>query len=263
MGVTYSNYLKLDELLSLQKERARPAAEDELLFITVHQAHELWFKQLLHESEKLRKDLEEGHAWQAIKSMRRTLCILKLLVQHSDVLETMSPRNFSKFRLFLSQASGLQSYQFRELEIVCGWRHSEATYEIFEENSTARKNISKRLKESTLWEAFYRFLSHYREKCPPLQQNDQRPGLYHLPSEELQAYICKLVQKQPAVDILIELFIDFDEGFQEWRYRHVKIVERTIGDKKQGTGGTNGLEYLKRSLHRQFFPDLWAIRTYF
>ena len=262
MEINYGQYLKLDTLLSLQTPVSRPEAEDELLFISVHQSYELWFKQILQEAGFLCKRLREGNDWQAAKKIRRILVILKLLVQKTDVLETMTPRDFSRFRSFLETASGLQSYQFRELEILCGWRHRQALYDVFAADSTALKNIKRRLQEETLWTCFCTFLRKYEPNLPALQSNSAPYGLRHLPSEELQLCLLKLVKAHAEVDTLVELFVDFDEGLQEWRYRHVKMLERTIGN-TPGTGGTSGLDYLKATLHRQFFPDLWALRNRF
>ena len=261
MSITYSSYLQLDSLLSLQKERAVPAAEDELLFITVHQTHELWFKQLLHESNMLRTALNNKNGWLSARKMRRMLAILKLLVQHSDVLETMTPRHFASFRGFLAQASGLQSFQFKAIEIVCGWRHAPAAYKIFAAGTEARKNIDRYLQESTIWECFCGFLTTYAPTLSPLQKSTVPNTPLHLPCKERQLSIVALLQKYPEIDILVELFADFDEGMQEWRYRHVKMVERTIGS-KPGTGNSTGVDYLKAGLHRQLFPDLWAMRQH-
>ena len=262
MSITYSSYLQLDALLSLQKEQAVPAAEDELLFITVHQTHELWFKQLLHESKMLRTALNNKSGWLSARKMRRMLTILKLLVKHSDVLETMTPRHFASFRDFLARASGLQSYQFRAIEIVCGWRHATALYEIFTQGTKARESIDMYLQESTMWECFCAFLATYEPNLPALQRSNVPNTPLHLPCEKRQASIVALIQKHHEIDILVELFVDFDEGMQEWRYRHVKMVERTIGS-KPGTGNSTGVDYLKAGLHRQLFPDLWAVRQHF
>lgn len=262
MSISYEDYLQLGTLLSLQKERAEPAAEDEPLFITIHQAYELWFKQLLYECAFLSSALRAGNGWAAAKKMRRVLSMLKLLVHQTDILETMTPRSFAQFRDFLEAASGLQSYQFRELEIVCGWRHRRSLYEIFKPGSPARKKIEARLQGAILWEDFYAFLVYYDKKLPALVPNPKAIGLRYLPSAKLQTHIVDLIPKYPEVDVLTELFVDFDEGLQEWRYRHVKMVERTIGN-KTGTGGTRGVDYLKATLHRQFFPDLWEIRSRF
>ena len=261
INLSYEGYLHLDQLLNLQKEKADPAAEDELLFIIIHQTYELWFKQLLHESVFLCQALKQGKGWQAAKKMRRMLSILKVVVNQTDVLETMTPRNFACFRSFLKMASGLQSYQFREIEILCGWRH-ENLYKIFKPGTPARRRIEKRLKEASLWECFCDFLRHYTKDLPAVPRRMREVGLRYEPSEDLQKHIAKLMQTHEEIDILVELFVDFDEGLQEWRYRHIKMVERTIGG-KTGTGGSKGVEYLQKTLYRQAFPDLWQLRNRF
>ena len=262
MSISYADYLKVEELLSLQKRQSSPLAEDELLFIIVHQSYELWFKQLLYEVELLSQGLRESRGWYVTKKLKRVLRILKLAVAQTDILETMTPRGFADFRGFLETASGLQSYQFKEIEIVFGWRHPSAVYKVFKPQSLALQQINARLQEPCLWDYFYGFLQTYDQKLPSLCVNSSPSGLRYLPSEKLQESIFRLMQDYPEIDIIVELLVDLDEGLQEWRYRHLKMVERTIGN-KVGTGGTNGIDYLKNSLHRQLFPDLWAVRNLF
>ena len=262
MSISYADYLKLDELLSMQEERASPRAEDELLFIIVHQTYELWFKQLLYEVGLLSEAFREGQALVAERKLTRVLKVLKLLVHQVDVLETMTPRFFNDFRSFLEASSGLQSYQFRVLEIVLGWRHRASLYEVFETNTMARRAIDEQLKAPCLWDCFHMLLARYHPDLEPLRPNPEVVGLRYLPSEALQQQIAALMRKEAKIDRIVELMIDLDEGLQEWRYRHLKMVERTIGT-KVGTGGSSGVDYLKKTLHRQMFPDLWATRNLF
>lgn len=258
MALTYQEYLHIDELLELQQLRSDPQEHDETLFIIIHQTYELWFKQILHEFELLKKDLELGNAWNSIKTMRRVLVILKIAVAQTDILETMTPLSFNHFRGFLDNASGFQSVQFREIEILCGIHYPHMlSHHKGDQKSLDRLN--RRMKESNLWESFCLFLNKkgYAIEMP---ERVHQKGLIFEPSEENQEILLDIMRNDPETALLCEQLVDFDEGLQEWRYRHVKMVERTIG-KKKGTGGSNGLDYLKKTLHRTIFPDLWAIRT--
>lgn len=257
MALTYLDYLKIDELLSLQQPRSTPEEHDEILFIIIHQTYELWFKQMLHELEQLKIELQSGHTWNSIKTLKRILVILKTVVGQTDILETMTPLSFSHFRGFLENASGFQSLQFREIEILCGW-HSHRSVSLHEPGSNAYQTLVNRMKEPTIWECFCEFLQkeEYPVKKP---QRIDRNGLIYDPSEPTQHILIDIMNNNPETALLCEHLVDFDEGLQEWRYRHVKMVERTIGTKK-GTGGSDGVEYLKRTLHHPIFPDLWAIR---
>jgi len=259
-SLTYTSYLNIDKLLELQDPESEPEEHDEMLFIIIHQVYELWFKQILHEFDKLRPDLEQGKTWSAAKTMRRVLTILKTMVSQIDILETMTPLEFNSFRNFLQNASGFQSVQFREMEIICGMR-SKHIIEVHKDQPELQSNLLKREKESTLWESFCIYL-HYRGHSihPPKRENSE--GLVHNPSEKNQTELIKIMQGDPEAAQLCELFVDYDEGLMEWRYRHVKMVERTIGTKR-GTGRSDGAAYLHKTLSNPIFPDLWAIRTKF
>lgn len=260
MSLTYLSYLKVDELLELQKLQSEPNEHDEMLFIIIHQTYELWFKQLLHEIGLLKNQLELGETWNAIRTMRRILVIMKTIVGQTDILETMTPLSFNQFRKFLQNSSGFQSVQFRELEVLCGLR-SKRMLSPHEPASKAQTTIMKRMEEPTIWEAFVKYLQvrGYQIEIP-VRKNEN--GLVFDPSDEHQRILIDVMTNDHEAGLLCELLVDFDEGMQEWRYRHVKMVERTIGTKK-GTGGSDGVEYLKSTLHHHIFPDLWAIRTQF
>ncbi len=258
MKLTYSNYLKIDELLDLQQLQTEPEEHDEMLFIIIHQTYELWFKQILHEMDKLRGDLKKGKTWAAVKTMKRILTILKTMVAQIDILETMTPLEFESFRGFLDEASGFQSVQFREMEILCGLR-SPHVLKVHENQPQYVERMKERMEEPTLWECFCTLLRQkgYDAKKPE-RENDQ--GLLYNPSEKNQKVLLDIMQNDEETALLCELFVDFDEGMQEWRYRHVKMVERTIGN-KMGTGGSSGVDYLRSTLHQRIFPDLWEIRS--
>ena len=258
MKLTYNNYLKIDELLDLQELRSDPEEHDEMLFIIIHQTYELWFKQVLHEFEKLRKNLKDGKTWAAVKTMKRVLTILKTMVAQIDILETMTPLEFESFRGFLDEASGFQSVQFREVEILCGLR-STHLLKAYQDQPNYIKRMRRRMEEPTLWECFCQLLQkkHYDIEMPERKNEN---GLLYDPSENNQQVLLHIMNNDEETAMLCELFVDFDEGMQEWRYRHVKMVERTIGN-KMGTGGSSGVDYLRSTLHQRIFPDLWEIRS--
>ncbi len=258
MKLTYSNYLKIDELLDLQQLESQPPEHDEMLFIIIHQTYELWFKQILHEFGKLRRELEAGHTWTSVKTMRRVLTILKTMVSQIDILETMTPLEFESFRDFLDEASGFQSVQFREVEILCGLR-SEHMLKAHEHQPKYLQRMKERMDEPTLWESFCSYLRRQGYEIPEPERMNEN-GLLYASSPEAQKVLVDVMKNDPEAALLAELFVDFDEGMQEWRYRHVKMVERTIGN-KMGTGGSDGVKYLRSTLHQRIFPDLWEIRS--
>jgi len=234
MPLTYSRYLKLEELLALQTPASDPPEHDETLFIVIHQVYELWFKLMLHELEKVKRDYSSGDLFGAIATWKRIRMVLKTLVAQIDVLETMTPMSFLTFRDRLDTASGFQSTQFREVEFVIGHRRADILRH-YPAGDAGAGRLRHRLTERSLYDHFYDFLEGRGIAVPPaLRSRD--------------------------VAILLELMTDFDEGLQEWRYRHVKMVERTIGT-KGGTGGSSGAEYLRTTLFQPVFADLWAIRN--
>ena len=258
MPITYPSYLKLEELLSLQQPISDGPEHDETLFIIIHQVYELWFKELLHEIDYLKTLLERRDTPRALHTLKRVLTILKVVVAQIDVLETMTPLEFLSFRERLESGSGFQSFQFRELEFVLGMKNA-AALERYDKGSDARRRLQRRLVEPTLWDSFLRFLSGSGYSVPPAQlERDVRASVQ--PEPDLRPVLIDVYRRDSTVASLCERLVDLDEGFQEWRYRHVKMVQRTIGT-KHGTGGSQGAEYLMTTLNKPFFPDLWAIRT--
>jgi len=258
MPVTYSSYLKLDELLSLQQPVSDGPEHDETLFIVIHQIYELWFKELLHEVDYLISLLGRQDTARALHTLKRILTILKVVVAQIDVLETMTPLEFLSFRERLESGSGFQSYQFRELEFVLGAK-SAAALERYPAGSAARTRLERRLREPALWDAFLRFLA---AKGHPIAREalgrDVTRPVEPVPS--LHPVLVEIYRRDPVLASLCERLVDLDEGVMEWRYRHVKMVQRTIGTKR-GTGGSEGAAYLMTTLNRPMFPDLWEIRT--
>ncbi|MDT4926750.1 MAG: tryptophan 2,3-dioxygenase [Pseudonocardiales bacterium] len=247
--MTYASYLRLPELLSCQS----PATEqhDELLFVIIHQVYELWFKQILHELGMLQRRLESGDGSGALSTARRIAKILKTVVGQLDVLETMTPRQFSSFRPQLGSSSGFQSDQFREIEAVLGRRDV-----ISEDPGTAAA-----VQRPSVFDSLLRYLASagYDVPAPALERDPAAPWPGGDPSilELLGAVYAD--ESAPAAQVC-EALVDIDEGIQEWRYRHVKMVERIIGA-RMGTGGSAGAEYLRSTLFRPAFPDLWDIRS--
>jgi tryptophan 2,3-dioxygenase len=256
-SLTYGSYLDLEELLTLQNPRSSPPEHDEMLFIIIHQTYELWFKELLHEFEKINRDFSSGDLFGAIHTFKRVRTILKVLVAQIDILETMTPSSFSSFRDRLETASGFQSVQFREVEFVLGYKRA-STMKYVKPDFPGYDRLNHRLGERTVIDHFYDFLATRGVHIPNELKNRDltRPNQ---PNEQIQADILRLYQTAPEMSILFELMTDFDEGLQEWRYRHIKLVERTIGA-KHGTGGSPGVPFLKESLFKPVFHDLWAIR---
>jgi len=254
--LTYATYLELEALLNLQHPKSDPVEHDEMLFIVIHQVYELWFKQVLHELEKVRRDFSADDLYGAISTFKRTRMIIKTLVGQLDVLETMSPMSFTAFRDRLDTSSGFQSTQFREFEFILGHKRREVLRHM--PNSADVRRAESRLLERSVIDHFYDLLEQRGVAIPP-RLREKPVDSPTMADEEIQAGLLRLYREQPDSAILFELMLDVDEGLQEWRYRHVKTVERTIGN-KQGTGGSLGVEFLKRSLFQPVFPDLWAIR---
>jgi tryptophan 2,3-dioxygenase len=257
MTLTYSSYLRLQDLLDLQQPKSEPPEHDEMLFIVIHQVYELWFKLLLHETDKVRRDFSADDLYGAVHTFKRMRTIMKTLVSQIDILETMTPRSFASFRNRLDTASGFQSHQYREVEFVFGYKRQGVTGAI-PEGEEGREKVERRRSEPTVMDHFYRFLRQRGLPVPAALLNRDVTQPVE-PDPGLQDAILQAYETQPDLVILFELMTDFDEGLQEWRYRHIKLVERTIGA-KHGTGGSAGVEFLKRSLFVQLFPDLWAVR---
>lgn len=259
---TYGSYLMIPELLALQRrvsldtETDKPE-HDEMLFIIIHQVYELWFKQVLHELDLVIEHLGEHRVASAAHHLKRVLKILKTLVGQIDILETMTPAEFASFRSFLANASGFQSAQFRELEFLLGIKDRIAI-EWFKGGEGER--LAARHTAPTLWDAFIRMLHRDGFAIPQeLLDRDVREPIQASPG--LQATIVDRYSDDVFAN-LCETLTDLDEGLQEWRYRHVMMVRRTIGT-KPGTGGSDGASYLATTLFKPAFPDLWAIRTAF
>ncbi|HEX4965028.1 MAG TPA: tryptophan 2,3-dioxygenase family protein [Thermoanaerobaculia bacterium] len=258
MPYTYTSYLRLDELLDLQTPASGGAEHDEMLFIVIHQVYELWFKQVLYEIDLLRRMFEANERPEALAALKRILTIFKTLVAQVDVLETMTPVSFLSFRDRLDSASGFQSFQFREIEVALGHRAPGLASRL-PEGSGERRRVEERMAQPSVYDSFLRFL--FRNGKPiPLDLLDRDSGQPVVEDERVREVLVRIYHMDPENREVCERLVDLDEGLQEWRYRHVKMVQRTIG-MKTGTGGSEGFEYLKNTLFKPLFPDLWAIRT--
>jgi tryptophan 2,3-dioxygenase len=260
-AVTYTSYLALDEVLGAQRPLStapdgRPE-HDELLFIVIHQVYELWFKQLLHELAEVQRTLEAADVDATLHLLNRVLKILKTLVAQIDVLETMTPLQFTSFRDRLESASGFQSAQFREIEAVLGRRDASAP-RAHPEGSTGRARIEAAQARRSIWGSFLGYLVA-RGHAIPEDVLARDVSLAPEPDQRVQDILVAVYRGDADGALVAERLVDVDEGFQEWRYRHVKMVERTIGT-KPGTGGSAGVEYLRTTLFQPVFPDLWEIR---
>jgi tryptophan 2,3-dioxygenase len=258
MSLTYSSYLALDELLGCQRPKSDGPEHDEMLFIVIHQVYELWFKEMLHELDHLIARLDADDLPGAQATLRRMLTVLKVQVAQIDILETMSPVSFLSFRSRLEAASGFQSPQFRELEFTLGARHAGMLHH--HDGTPARDRLERRLAAPSLWDAAVAFLARALGFEVPASLRERDRSRPNPETPELHLQLIEVYRSRPDLAQLCERLVDLDEGLQEWRYRHVKMVERTIGS-KAGTGGSAGAEYLRRTLFKPLFPDLWAIRT--
>jgi tryptophan 2,3-dioxygenase len=257
-ALTYQSYLELDTLLSLQVPRSEGPEHDELLFIVIHQVYELWFKELLHELDHVAILFRSDKPHRAQHTLKRILTILKVLVAQLDILETMTPLEFLSFRARLEAASGFQSNQFRQIEFLLGAKSEDAIAR-FPEDSPGRRALERRYREPTIWDAFLHYLARETYPVPPSHLSRD----YTKPVEatpEIQQILLDVYRGDVKTAEICERLVDLDEGIAEWRYRHVRMVERTIGS-KPGTGGSRGAAYLQSTIGRNLFPDLWEIRA--
>lgn len=236
--ISYPTYLELESLLSLQRPQSAPQHPDELLFIVVHQASELWFKVLLHEFDTLIARLEAFDAQGALTSMQRINTLVDLVAHELSALDTLPPQRFAQFRGYLGTSSGSQSAQFRAIEATSGLRDPH----------------------------FMAALREHGELAAPIAKAIARPTLQALFLALLEKQAVKLEQiyTEPQHGLLLmlaESFLEYEQGFARWRFLHVQLVERIIGPDTGGTGGTLGARYLQKTISQRFFPELWAVRA--
>ena len=260
--LSYNKYLRVQDLINLQDCLSTPAHHDELLFITVHQAYELWFKQILHELDAAIQFLEEDRIPAATRAVKRVVEIEKLLVNQIHILESMTPISFLAFRDQLNPASGFQSMQFREIEFSSGLKDKSILRE-FSSDEFAHGRLEARISRPTLADCFYRVLQR-RGLTAPLTATDadtaQQKKSY---DERTRAVLEVLTHFEGRYEEfqLTEALLEHDEYFSLWRSHHIKMVERMVGAKR-GTGGSEGIGYLKTTLDKKFYPEVWEARTY-
>ena len=260
--LSYNKYLRVPELIDLQTCLSSPAQHDELLFITVHQAYELWFKQILHEIDAAIALMKEDRTSESAQSLRRIVEIEKLLIAQIHILETMTPIRFLGFRDELNPASGFQSMQFREIEFSSGLK-DKAILREFAHDDFARQRLESRMNAPSLSEAFFALLRRSGFDTPatdaPRNAKERRSN-YGKRQRALVEVLTHHEQFYKEYQ-LAEALLEHDEYFSLWRSHHIKMVERMVGT-KPGTGGSEGVGYLQKTLSKKFFPELWEARTY-
>jgi tryptophan 2,3-dioxygenase len=260
--LSYNDYLRVQELIELQTLRSSPAHHDELLFITVHQAYELWFKQILHEIDAAIELMNKDRAAEAAMAMRRVVEIEKLLITQIHILETMSPIRFLGFRDELNPASGFQSMQFREIEFVSGLKQERILHQ-FRSDEFAYHRLESRLVSPTLADAFFAMLRTRGFDAPSSETLPSEDASKRNYGKRVRAVLEVLTHFEKFFEesLLAEALLEHDEYFSLWRSHHIKMVERMVGTKR-GTGGSEGVGYLRTTLDNKFFPELWEARTY-
>lgn len=236
--LSYPTYLELETLLSLQRPQSQPEHPDELLFIVVHQASELWFKVLLHEFDQLIARLETGDAQGALTTMQRINTLVELVAHELSALDTLPPQRFMQFRGYLGSSSGSQSAQFRAIEATSGLRDSHFMAAL-REHGELPPAVARAIERPTLQALFLGLLER------------QGVSLEQVYTEERHGLLL----------MLAEAFLAYEQGFARWRFLHVQLVERIIGPDTGGTGGTLGAKYLSKTVSQRFFPELWAVRA--
>ncbi len=252
---SYADYLKVGELLRLQQPLSSPEQHDEMLFIVIHQVFELWFRVMIHEIKAVVAALGRGDARRATRLYGRLIEIQRVLIQQIRVLETMTPTDFNTFRDLLHPASGFQSWQFRELEFLSGMK-DPALLKMLDPEPVVRELLEKRLAGPSLLDALDDVLRGRRFGIP-------EAGAGGIAEKRLEALKAIYEHSESHDDLyqLCEAMIEYDENFQLWRYHHIRMVERMIG-RKRGTGGSDGVGYLARTLEKRCFPELWEVRTH-
>ena len=263
--LTYGEYLRVAELIGLQRPQSSPPHHDEMLFIIIHQTYELWFKQLLHELDAVIRNLRDASSnpgsrdevYESARLLRRCTEIARVLVEQFTILETMLPTHFLAFRGKLHPASGFQSEQFREIEFLCGMK-DEKMLRSHKPSPEMHAKLEKRLREPSLRDVFFDALSALGLMAE-LDPKSSEAEKFQMRSEAILAIYNDERGHRDWIDVC-ERLTEFDELIVSWRLRHIQMVERIIGV-RMGTGGSSGASYLKVTLDKKFFPELWAARS--
>jgi tryptophan 2,3-dioxygenase len=259
--MSYGAYLELDTLLSAQTPQSAPEHHDEMLFIIQHQTTELWLKLVIHELTSARDLIASDNLSIALKRIARVKHIQRTLTEQWSVLATLTPSEYSQFRDYLGSSSGFQSYQYRAVEFLLGNKNA-GMLKVFESHPEAHALLSKLLSEPSVYDEFLRYLSRHGYDIPDAvlnrdvtrgyEQNDDLVETFrHIYDNESEHWLAYEA---------CEEFVDLEDNFQLWRFRHMKTVMRIIG-MKRGTGGSSGVGFLQKALDLTFFPELFAVRT--
>ena len=236
--VTYGSYLALDALLALQHPRS--GHPDELLFIVVHQASELWFKEILHELDLLIQSLTDHEAEFSLFRIGRVNALMRIMSAQLSALDTLPPQHFAEFRGHLGTSSGSQSVQFRAIEAASGLRDPHFR-QVLEEHGPIPDVVRRALERPPLQDLFLALLEREHVELEALYTGARPTTLF----------------------FLAEALLEYEQQFGEWRFKHVQLVERVLGPLTGGTGGTLGAKYLARTIDQKFFPKLWEVRARF
>ncbi|MEX1079898.1 MAG: tryptophan 2,3-dioxygenase [Homoserinimonas sp.] len=259
--MSYGSYLQLDQLLTSQIPTSDPVHHDEMLFIIQHQTSELWLKLVLHELESARALIAADELQVALKRIARVKHIQRTLTEQWSVLATLTPSEYAEFRAYLGNASGFQSYQYRAVEFLLGNKNA-GMLKVFESSEDAHSLLSRLLGEPSVYDEFLRYLARHGHDVPAsVLERDVTQGYAF--NEELVGTFVKIYENPDEHWLVYEAceeFVDLEDNFQLWRFRHMKTVMRIIG-MKQGTGGSSGVGFLQKALDLTFFPELFAVRT--
>jgi len=263
--LSYSDYLCVPQLINLQHPQSSPPHHDELLFIVIHQTYELWFKLLLHELDAVVANLRlaaqypgsRDEVYEAARLLRRCTEVARVLVEQFTILETMLPTHFLAFRDLLKPASGFQSEQFRELEFLCGLK-DEKLLRLHEPTPEMYATLERRLRESSLRDVFFAALAALG-LMPHVGEHASETEKFHSRAQAIVALYRDEKGHRDWIDVC-ERLTEFDELIVSWRLRHIQMVERTIGV-RMGTGGSSGASYLKGTIDKKFFSELWEARS--
>jgi tryptophan 2,3-dioxygenase len=259
--MSYGDYLHLDELLATQHPLSDPPQHDELLFIIQHQTSELWLKLLVHELRSARALLRDDQLAPALKRMARVKHIQHTLTDQWSVLATLTPSEYASIRPFLATSSGFQSWQYREVEFLLGNKNADMV-KVFAHAPATRAVLEELLHEPSVYDEFLAYLARAGYDIPAelLDRDWSQPYRLNLPLVDTFAAVYADPHRHWGVYETCEELVDVEDNFQQWRFRHLQVVQRTIGY-KSGTGGSSGVDFLRRALDLTFFPELFEVRT--
>lgn len=261
VNLSYGAYLHLDEVLAAQRPVSRPVHHDELLFIVQHQTSELWLKLVLHELRAVQAQLAGDDLRRALKGLARVKHIQRTLTDQWAVLATLTPSEYMEFRSFLGTSSGFQSDQYRAVEFVLGNKNA-GMLDLFAHDARAHDLLTELLARPSVYDEFLRYLSRHGHDVPAalLERDVTQPHTFAVELVPVFRRIYENSRELWEAYEACEEFVDLEENFQLWRFRHLKTVERTIGVRR-GTGGSSGVAFLRAALELTFFPELYAVRT--